>query len=90
MNMNYEKIIEENESITVGQLLDSISGIDRNATLSMAPLTFDRIKKRGDNLYCLEFNEACVKSSEIIEDKAGNKFRTITFQQIIREYPSSE
>lgn len=87
---NIEQIIEENKSITVGHLMDNISGIDRNATLSMAPLTFYRIKKRGDNLYCLEFNEAIIKSSEIVEDKAGNKWRTITFQQIIREYPSSE
>lgn len=87
---NIEQIISENESITVGQLIDSISDIDRNATLSMSPLTFYRIKKRGDNLYCLEFNEAFIKSSEIIEDNVGNKWRTITFQQRIHDYPPSE
>lgn len=55
--------IEEENRITVGQLMEYLSGypsdteITFGATIEAVPLIFYRVKKRGDDLVQIELNE---------------------------------
>ena len=44
-------------TITVGELLDQIKDLDRNARISFSGLDFKRVKPRGPDLFQIEFNQ---------------------------------
>ncbi|MGO2354044.1 MAG: hypothetical protein ACTH58_04850 [Marinomonas foliarum] len=49
--------MKEIPTITVGELLDQLEGIDRNARISFSGLDFYRIKRRGPDILQIEFNQ---------------------------------
>jgi len=48
---------ENVSGLTVGCLKDAIAGLDDDCEIGLGGLTFYRIKKRGENLAQMEFNE---------------------------------
>jgi hypothetical protein len=58
--------MKEIPTITVGELLDQLKGIDRNTRISFSGLDFYRIKRRGQNLLQIEFNQ------QVYLDESGN------------------
>lgn len=49
--------MKEIPTITVGELLDQLEGIDRNTRISFSGLDFYRIKRRGPDILQIEFNQ---------------------------------
>lgn len=44
-------------TITVGELLGYLEGLDKNARISFSGLDFKRVKPRGPDIYQIEFNQ---------------------------------
>jgi hypothetical protein len=57
--------------LTIKQFIDQFEGCDPNDILDFSPLTFCRLKRRGEHLIHVEFNEAVMKTgdTEIIFQK---------------------
>lgn len=50
--------MEKNSGICVGELIDHLRVFDNSDELYMGGLTFYRLKKRGEKLVQVEFNES--------------------------------
>jgi len=50
--------------ITVREFIDQLQGCDPNDTLDFSPLTFYRVKRRGEHRIHVEFNEAVEKTTD--------------------------
>ncbi len=53
-----------NSGITVGDLIEQLKVFNKNDELYMGSLTYYRLKKRGDNVVQLEFNETVYMDSQ--------------------------
>lgn len=50
--------------ITVGELMDRLSSYPRDTKISFSGLDFYRLKRRGENLIQVEFNQVVYRDSE--------------------------
>lgn len=55
---------ENQQLITVGDLLDQLKHYPRDAKLSFSGLDFYRLKWRGENVIQVEFNQPVYRNSE--------------------------
>lgn len=55
---------KDEQLITVGDFLDSLSYYPRDTQLSFSGLDFYRLKWRGENLLQVEFNQLVYRNSE--------------------------
>ena len=50
--------------ITVGMLMNELSGFDKDVKIDFSSLDFHRVKPRGDKLIQIEFNQMVYRDDE--------------------------
>ena len=55
---------ETNAGITVGEMIDSLNGFDRDAELYICGLQFQRVKLRGEKLLSIGFNQSIYRNAK--------------------------